>query len=100
MSWLTQITLDPLELDPAESPQVAPRPQQRLDLVFARNQLMHKIRTDKTRRAGNEAVHGDNLASFRCVQKQKSRGRAPGWGDCVDGITEPVLDSSTAGRLV
>ena len=73
---VAQVSLDPLVLDVAQPPHVAPGPQKRLDPVFARDQLMYKVRTDETRGAGNEAVHGDNLERLWRAKKQKSKVRA------------------------
>jgi hypothetical protein len=69
---VAQVSLHPFELDLAQSPRVTPGPQQRLNLVFAREQLVHKVRTDETRSPGNETVHELSLGNFTRAEKQKS----------------------------
>ena len=69
---VAQVSFHPLELGSAQPAEVAPRPQQRLHLVFTRQQFMHKICADETRSPGNETLHAISLGSFPHDEKQKS----------------------------
>ena len=54
---VAQIAGDALELGAFQSAQITFRPEQRFDVMAARNQFVDEVRSDKSRRAGDETEH-------------------------------------------